>query len=301
MSRISKEKQRLLLAVPFAVNALAASAQEAAPVPDFSGMWGRNSFAYESPSSGFGPVENVQRLPNGNRDRTTLVGDASNPILTPRAAAIVKKFGDISKSGAGFPDPNNQCWPEGPPYIFRILETQILQRPGEIVILYSFDHQARHIYLNRPHPQHVVPSWYGDSVGHFEDDTLVVDTVGVKVRPFSMIDRFGTPYTEDMHLVERFRLIDPGTAKAVMARNERANGRIGPDGGGGRADPNDTGKALQISFQVEDPQVFTAPWSATVTYRRDLEALTERVCPENLHNYGVAVDPMVPTSVTPGF
>jgi len=73
------------------------------------------------------------------------------------------------------------------------------------------------------------------------------------------------------------------------------------DGGGGRADPNDTGKALQVSFEVENPQVFTARWTATVTYRRDLEAFTERVCRENLHNYGVAVDPMAPTSVKSDF
>jgi hypothetical protein len=301
MSRKSKEKLLSLSAGFSVITVLAASAEEPNPVPDLSGMWGRNSFAYESPESGLGPVENVQRLPSGGRDRTTLVGDASNPILTPRAAAIVKKFGDISKAGLGFPDPNNQCWPEGPPYVYRVLETQILQQPGEIVILYSFDHQARHIYLNRSHPSHVVPSWYGDSIGHFEGGTLIVDTVGVKVGPFSMIDRYGTPYTENMHLVERFRLVDLGTANAVMALNERENGRIGPDGGGGRADPNDMGKALQISFTVEDSQVFTAPWSATVTYRRDLEPLTERVCPENLHNYGVAVDPMVPMSAKPDF
>lgn len=269
--------------------------------PDFSGMWGRNSFAYEPPENGPGPVENIQRLPSGARDPTTLVGDYDSPILRPQSAATVKKYGEISKSGAGFPDPNNQCWPEGPPYIFRVLETQILQRPDEIVILYSFDHQARHIHLNQQHQEKIVPTWYGDSIGHFEGDTLVVDTIGVKVGRFSMIDRYGTPYSVGMHLVERFRLIDLSTAKAVMARNERENGRIGPDGGGARVDPNDTGKALQVSFTVDDPAIFNMPWSATVTYRRDLEPLTERVCPENLRNYGVAADPIVPTASKPDF
>jgi len=270
-------------------------------VPDLSGYWARNSLAYETPSAGPGPVENASRLPSGARNRTMLVGDVTNPILTPKAAEIVKQFGEISRAGQGFPDPNNQCWPEGPPYIFRVLETQVLQQDDQIVILYSFDHQVRHIYLDQAHPARVTPSWSGHSIGHFEGDTLVVDTVGIKVGPFSMIDRLGTPYSERLHLVERFRLIDIETAKAVMARNERENGRIDADGGGGQADPNDTGKALQISFTVEDPEFFTMPWSATVTYRRNIAAWSERPCAENLNNYGVAPDPKVPVADTPDF
>ena len=270
-------------------------------VPDLSGMWGRNSFAYESQSAGLGPVENASRLPSGARDRTMLVGDDTNPILTSGAAQIVRRFGEISRSGVGFPDPNNQCWPEGPPYIFRVLVTQIAQQRDEILILYTFDHQVRRIDLNRSHPAQITPSWYGDSVGHFEGDTLVIDTIGIKVGPFSMIDRFGTPYSEALHLVERFRLIDRDTANAAMQRNERENGRIGADGGGGRVDPNDTGKALQIQFTVEDPNVFTAPWSATVTYRRSIDPWDERVCAENVHNFGVAEDPKVPVADRPDF
>src|SRR5712671_1643591 len=270
------------------------AAESSTPIPDISGLWARNSFAYETPSAGLGPVENASRLPSGARDRTMLVGDTTNPILTLDTAQIVKRFGEISRSGVGFPDPNNQCWPEGPPYIFRVLETQIIQQRDQILVFYTFDHQVRRIFLNRSHPAQLTPSWYGDSVGHFEGDTLVVDTVGIKVGPFSMIDRFGTPYSEGLHLVERFRLIDREAANVAMARNERENGRIGPDGGGGRVDPNDTGKGLQIQFTVEDPTIFTAPWSANVTYRRNAEPWEERVCAENLHNYGVAQDPKVP-------
>ena len=274
----------------------AAPEPSAVPGPDFSGPWARNSFAYETPASGPGPVENASRLPSGIRDRTTLAGDITNPILTPESAQTVSRFGEMSRRGIGFPDPNNQCWPEGPPFIYRVLETQILQTQNEILILYSFDHQIRRIRLNQNHPARVFPSWYGDSVGHFEGDSLVVDTVGVKLGPFSMIDRFGTPYSDAMHLVERFRLIDREAANAVMARNERENGRINPDGGGGDVDPHDTGKALQISFTVDDPKSFTRPWSATVTYRRNIAPWQERPCAENLHNYGVAPDPQIPVA-----
>lgn len=280
----------------FVASAAIAPAYAAAPGPDFSGPWARNSFAYETIGSGPGPVENASHLPSGIRDRTTLVGDITNPILTPESAQTVRRFGEISHRGIGFPDPNNQCWPEGPPYIYRVLETQILQQGNEILILYSFDHQYRRIRLNQNHPARLTPSWYGDSVGHFDGDTLVVDTVGVKLGRFSMIDRFGTPYSDAMHLVERFRLIDREVANAAMARNERENGRIAPDGGGGDVDPDDTGKALQVTFTVEDPKSFTQPWSATVTYRRNIAPWQERPCAENLHNFGVAPDSQIPVA-----
>src|SRR5262245_3054970 len=302
MAHCSKEIARTAaVLLPLSLLASATRGEESDSIPDLSGYWARNSLAYETPSSGPGPVENASRLASGARDRTTLVGDATNPILTPKAADIVRRFGAISRAGKSFPDPNNQCWPEGPPYIFRVLETQLLQQAHKITLLYSFDHQVRHIYLDQAHPARVTPSFTGHSVGHFEGDTLVVDTVGIKLGPFSMIDRFGTPYSERLHLVERFRLIDIATAKAVMDRNERDNGRIDVLGGGGQADPNDTGKALQIAFTVEDLEVFTTPWSATVTYRRNIAPWAERPCAENLSNYGVAPDPMVPVAEKPDF
>ena len=112
-----------------------------------------------------------------------------------------------------------------------------------------------------------------------------------------MIDRFGTPHSEALHLVERFRLIDIEAANAAMARNERLNGRLE----NASADPNDTGKGLQIQFTVEDPKFFTAPWSATVTYRRNINEWVEGVCAESMHNYGVAEDPDVPVADRPDF
>ena len=51
-------------------------------------------------------------------------------------------------------------------------------------------------------------SWYGDSVGHYEGDTLVIDTVGIKIGPFAMVDMYGTPYSEALHVVERYQLLD---------------------------------------------------------------------------------------------
>jgi hypothetical protein len=67
-----------------------------------------------------------------------------------------------------------------------------VRQPDKIIILYAG--QVRHVLMNQPHPMQVTPSWYGDSVGHYEGDTLVIDTVGVKVGPFAMVDMYGTPH-----------------------------------------------------------------------------------------------------------
>jgi len=91
---------------------------------------------------------------------------------------------------------------------------QMLQQPHQITILYDYSYQVRHVRMNRPHPAQLTPSWYGDSVGHYEGDTLVIDTVGIKsARPFAMVDMYGTPYTDALHVVERYRLLDYESAK----------------------------------------------------------------------------------------
>jgi hypothetical protein len=112
----------------------------------------------------------------------------------------------------------------------------------------------------------VTPSWYGDSVGHYEGDTLVIDTVGIKIGPYAMVDMFGTPHTEALHVVERYRLLDYAAAKEAWERTE--NFRISD--AILEVDPADKGNGLQLQFMVEDEGVFTMPWSATVTYRRGL-------------------------------
>jgi hypothetical protein len=68
----------------------------------------------------------------------------------------------------------------------------------------------------------VIPSWYGDSVGHYEGDTLVIDTVGIKIGPFSMVDWYGTPHAEALHVVERYRLLEQA-AKVYWERNAKEN------------------------------------------------------------------------------
>jgi len=179
------------------------------------------------------------------------------------------------------------------------LGMQMLQQPGKITILYPHDHEFRQVRMNQPHPALVTPSWYGDSVGHYEGDTLIIDTVGVKVGRFAMVDMFGTPHTEALHVVERYRLIDYAAAKEAWQRNE--NFRIPSNDGGPDADPAYMGKGLQLQFMVEDEGVFTMAWSATVTYRRGLDEPQELVCAENPHEYYAGKDSEVPHADKPDF
>ncbi len=77
---------------------------------------------------------------------------------------------------------------------------QMFQQPDKITIFYSDDHEVRNVRMNEPHPAQVTPSWYGDSVGHYEGDTLVIDTVAVRrgrapVRRLTSCFRFGSPLT----------------------------------------------------------------------------------------------------------
>jgi hypothetical protein len=155
--------------------------------------------------------------------------------------------------------------------------------------------------LNASHPERPPSSYYGDSVGHYEGDTLVVDTVGVKVGHLAYVDQYGTPYSQNLRVVERYRLIDGEEARAAIERHEAAYGRVGPGGGGASIDATYQGKALQIEFTVEDEGVFAMPWSALVTYRRPSSKWEERVCAENLHDYAIGQDTKVPMANGPDF
>jgi hypothetical protein len=115
-------------------------------------------------------------------------------------------------------------------------------------------------------------------------------------RPFAMIDLYGTPYTEKLHVVERYRLIDYADAKEGLDRDAKENRRA-PVG----IDRNYRGKHLQLQFTVEDPGVFTMPWSATITYGRGSNEWPETACAENIHEYYNNKDSDVPRADKPDF
>src|SRR6266581_8391051 len=262
-------------------------ARSAATMPDFSGVWAHPYFpGFEPPVSGPGPILNKSRRRDGVGNANQFVGDYTNPILKPHAAEVVRKHGEISLAGGTYPTPSNQCWPSGVPYIFFQHGMQMLQLPEKIIFLYLRNHESRQVRLNQPHPAPVTPSWYGDSVGHYEGQTLVIDTVGVKAdRPFAMVDMYGTPFTETLHVVERYRLLDYEATIESEQRGQRNLRRLQGSDPGFTRNPNYKGKGLQLQFTVEDPGVFTMPWSAGITYRRPLGGWPEMVCAETTHGH----------------
>ena len=144
----------------------------------------------------------------------------------------------------------------------------------------------------------MTPSWYGDSVGRYEGDTLVIDTVGIKIGPFAMVDMYGTPFTEKLHVVERYRLLDYDEAKDAVERNVKENSQAS---GGAIFDPKHRGKMLQLHFTVEDEGVFTTPWTATITYWPHLAEWTELICAENRSEFYVGKNAAVPQADKPDF
>jgi hypothetical protein len=289
-------------------------AHGAPSIPDFSRVWQHPALPwYEPPAAGPGPITNLSRgvqRPSGlsgsqaspaskegvsNYDQ--LVGDYDSPILQPWAAAVVKKFGEISKAGITYPNPSNQCWPHPVPFVFKHFQVQIIQQPERVLFLYNEDHEVRRVRLNEPHRTPVTPSWYGDAVGRYEGDTLVIDTVGVRTdRPYPMLDLFGTPYSKSLHVVERYRLRDYDEVKDAIDRNRRENWLMAGD----PFSPH-RGKFLQLHLTIEDAGVFTTPWTATITYVPGPPQVAEEVCAENVQQYYSNNEADVPRADKPDF
>jgi hypothetical protein len=252
-----------------------AAAQGADRVSDFSGFWARKTFAFEVPASGQGPIGRFGRRAN--------TGNYNSPLLTPYGAQIVKQRTETLLSGEAYPNPSLDCWPMVAPYAFRVQEFQAIQKKDEIVFIFMQDHQVRRVKLNAEHPANLTPSWQGDSVGHFEGDTLVVDTIGHRTGPFPIIDMYASPFSEALHVVERYRLIPYEEAKAAQEKNIRDSGPVATEQAA-FVDESYTGPGLEIQFTVEDKNVFTAPWSAKVTLRK-AGGWVENVCAENPFEY----------------
>ena len=277
------------------------SAWQAAAVPDFSGVWHRWLRPGLGPSaSGPGPVTNLSRL-NGVSNYNQLVGDYRNPILKPEAAETVRAFGALSLSGKGYPTPSNQCWPSGVPYVFWNFGLQMLQEKDKITILYLHDHEVRRVRLNARHPARVTPTWYGDSIGHYEGETLVIDTVGVKKGPYGMLDMYGTPYSEALHVVERYRVLDYEAALPGIEAEAKINTRYPHNLNAIDFDPAYKGKHLRLEITVEDANVFTTPWTSVMTYGRPTGEWGEHVCAENISEYYNGGVSAVPTARRPDF
>jgi hypothetical protein len=228
-----------------------------------------DDFLPQPPGAGPGPVMSDKDHPYiDNRlarekslQPTNRVADLSNPILRPWAREQLRKLNERALTETMLLTPKERCWPIGVPgwMLYPARPVYFLQTAKEVVLIWEEDHMVRHIYLTDRHPPTVKPSWFGDSIGHYENgDTLVVDTIGLTTRTF--VDSYRTPHTDQLHVVERYRIIEGG-------------------------------KALEAIAYVEDPGAFTTPWTAFQHYRRvEQGPLSEEVCAENnagFFNYNV--------------
>jgi hypothetical protein len=232
------------------------------------------------PPSGPGPVTFDKAHPyydtaaarRANAQPTLRVADLSNPILQPWTREELRKVNDRALTATVMFTRKERCWPIGVPgfLLYPVTPVYFVQTAREVVMIWEEDHMARHVYLTDRHSPSLKPSWFGESIGHYENgDTLVVDTMGLNTKTF--VDSFRTPHTEQLHVIERFRIVDGA-------------------------------KALDVDVHVEDPGAFTMPWNARQHYTRvDRGPLREQVCAENnakFFNYDV--DP-IPTADRPDF
>lgn len=198
----------------------------------------------------------VPRMPDGKPNFSGIYnGGNGHAVFGPIPAAQLRPGAERFRV---VPDPNSlgpwaDCLPAAVPAVFGVtFEWEIVQGVDRLVILYDFPPSSNRVIPmdGRPHPVDPDPTWTGDSVGHWEGDTLVVDTVGFNDKTVL----FNHRHTESLHVVERFS-------------------RPTPD-------------AIQYQATVEDPNVFQEPLTVTATFplRPDIERIDEFVC-ENKRDY----------------
>jgi hypothetical protein len=253
----------LLLAVLLAGCSQAETVTSATPIPDFTGRgdvgWIAMGDTFQPAGDGPGPVmadpehprvTNAQAVATG-QPPSFHIGDADSPILQPWAKAVIAKRNAETLSGIPGYTRAVACWPLGvPAFVLGMVQPiYFVQTPKLVLLIWQEGSEVRHVYMDQPHSAHVAPSWFGESIGHYEGDTLVIDTIGLNGQTY--IDHFRTPHSDRLHVVERYRMTDGG-------------------------------KMLEVRIHVDDPGAFTASWDAVQRLRRaDQGPMLEASCAEN--------------------
>jgi len=184
------------------------------------------------------------------------VADLTNPNVKPWAKEIMKRENEkVLGGGIGF-TARSSCMLAGVPTFAAFAAVQpiyFVQTPKQVLMIFEGDAQVRHVYLDVPHSEDPKPSWYGESVGHYEDDTLVIDTIGLNNKTF--LDNYRTPHTEKLHVVEQWKVLDDNK--------------------------------LELRFTVDDPDTFITPWTGAFRFHRvqRSEMPYEEVCAENNNQF----------------
>jgi hypothetical protein len=271
--------------------------------PDFATNPNVGWFAYNRlfmpPPSGPGPVLQDRSRPYVSNDEFRVTGrqpterlaDLDNPILQPWAKEVIRKRNEQVLAGKLVVSPSGSCWPKGVTSFLLSPMTQpmyFIQGQRDVALILTSFNEVRHIYLAEKHSDNVKTSWYGESIGHYQGDSLIVDTIGLDDRTW--IDGFHTPHTKQLHIIERFHLIEGG-------------------------------EVLEVNLHIEDPGAFTMPWDAIQRFRQYEEAvhklplervpvlastgegpLPELICAENPNSFFPSVEAVpIPQATKPDF
>jgi hypothetical protein len=261
-----KTAKASMVGVALVVLATAPALPQEEPAPNFgpdsmSGWVGFNGAGpFFEPAPGRLPAPVVSDpahpfVPNGTGNQPSFrIADLTNPNLKPELKQRMKKDIDEVLAGKVAFTPGSSCMPSGVPMFMAQggpNPVRFIQTPKQIWMIIESDQQVRRVYMNVPHSRNPKPSYYGESVGHYEGDTLVVDTIGMNNR--TIADVYRTPHSEKLHVIERWRMTDGG-------------------------------KGMEVVFSAEDPESWNQPWWGMRRYRRVSVDHEEIVCAENNRN-----------------
>src|SRR5215470_2412308 len=244
------------------------AAQQSASAPNFSSSafgWLTFNGEFLAAPGSVSPMRNDPAYPfvpnNAGRQPTYRIADLTNPNLKPWVKERMKKDNDEVIAGKIAFTARSSCMPAGVPAFvtYPVRPVYFIQSSRQVLMIYSGDAQVRRIYLDVPHSENPKLSWYGESVGHYEGESLIIDTIAQNDKTF--VDYYRTPHSTKLHVVERWKLID-------------------------------NGEKLEVTYTVDDPDAFNQPWSAVRQYRRVQQPMLEEVCAENnqhLFDYHIPV------------
>jgi hypothetical protein len=204
--------------------------------PDFSGIW-----------QSLGGADYGLEPHLATKDGPPGAGAVEGNVIPYRPAALAQRARNFASRATA--DPRNKCFTLGTPRgLYNNEPFQILQRPRDLTVIYEFGHPVRTIHTNgTEHPDGHIDFWLGDSRGHWDGDTLIVDVTDFNGETW--LDRVGNFNSDELHLVERWSYVDRNT--------------------------------LRYRATFEDPKVYTRPWSLELLFYRRLEPnvqLIENYC-----------------------
>ena len=252
-------------AVPISSGSTLESEQEAVlrdsdSLPDWSGVWARRAgpvFDEETWTLNGEPAD-----PNIRAYGVNTVGTRAHPPYTEEWEAIYQGHVELRDQGR-FPDPLTKCIPHGFPRIFNVnMNAEFIVRPEQVWVLSEHTRGIMRIYTDgRPHLEDAWNTFYGDSVGHWEGDTLVFTTISLKgwSDQDSILDRSGLVLSEESRGTTRIR------------RVQEAN------------DQGELEDVLLVEITLEDPQALTRPWVVEKRFYKQPDGfrIFDYVCAEN--------------------